>query len=169
LVLVNNRGRVLIYSPFGKLKYQFVIDEEIAVIESRIYYSAVGSTGLAVLSENHRIYAVNSVMEAVSWRVPDVARASRPSSWNVLTSGHVTVLFIIDAVFYVGMQGVAPRDVPWKINGGEYINIVPNWDSSRISLLHSSFVVQIVDSDFSLLSTVSLPSPVDAFCASSLT
>lgn len=61
------------------------------------------------------------------------------------------------------------QDLSWKVDNGEYINIVPNWDSSRIALLHSSFVVQIIDSDFSLLSTLSLCTVGDAIITSSLT
>uniref|UniRef100_A0A8R1Y1P4 Vacuolar protein sorting-associated protein 16 homolog n=2 Tax=Onchocerca TaxID=6281 RepID=A0A8R1Y1P4_ONCVO len=171
LVIVNIRGRVLVYTPLGKLKYQFIIDEEITVTETRIYYGGVGNTGLAVLSENNRIYAVNSVMEAVPWRIPDIAKANHPSAWNVLTSLQVTILFVIGNAFYAGMQGVAPHllDLSWKIDSGEYTNIVPNWDSSRIALLHSSFVIQIIDSDFSLLSTLSLRTVGDAIVTSSLT
>ncbi|KAL3982294.1 Vps16 N-terminal region family protein [Acanthocheilonema viteae] len=171
LVIVNIRGRVLVYTPLGKLKYQFIIDEEITITETRIYHGGAGNTGLAVLSENNRIYAVNSVMEAVPWRIHDIAKASHPSAWNVLTSLQVTVLFVIGNAFYAGMQGIAPHllDLSWKISNGEYINIVPNWDSSRIALLHSSFVVQIIDSDFSLLSTLSLCTAGDAIITSSLT
>ncbi|VIO86876.1 Uncharacterized protein BM_BM18160 [Brugia malayi] len=171
LVIVNIRGRVLVYTPLGKLKYQFMIDEEITVTETRIYHGGVGNAGLAVLSENNRIYAVNSVMEAIPWRIPDVAKASHPSAWNVLTSVQVTILFVIGNAFYAGMQGLAPHllDLSWKFDHGEYINIVPNWDSSRMTLLHSSFVVQIIDSDFSLLSTLSLLTAGDSIVTSSLT
>ncbi|VDK75281.1 unnamed protein product [Litomosoides sigmodontis] len=171
LVIINIRGHVLVYAPLGKLKYQFVIDEDITVTETRVYHGGMGNTGLAVLSENNRIYAVNSVVEAVPWRIPDIAKATHPSAWNVLTSLQVTVLFVIGNAFYAGVQGIAPHllDLPWKIDNGEYINIVPNWDSSRIAVLHSSFVVQIIDSDFSLLSTLSLCAAGDAIITSSLT
>ncbi|VDN05647.1 unnamed protein product [Thelazia callipaeda] len=158
LVIVNVRGRVHVYTPLGKLKYQFVMDEEITVVETRIYYGGVGNTGIAVLSENNRIYAVNSVMEAVPWRVPDIAKSNLLSTWNVLTFVNVTILSVIGTAFYASMQGLAPQllELPWKIDSGEYINIIPNWDSTRIALLHSSFIVQIIDSDFSLLFTLSL-------------
>uniref|UniRef100_A0A915PN14 Vacuolar protein sorting-associated protein 16 homolog n=1 Tax=Setaria digitata TaxID=48799 RepID=A0A915PN14_9BILA len=143
---------------------------EIIVAETRLYHGGMGNTGLAVLSENNRIYAVNSVMEAVPWRIPDIAKASRPSAWSVLTSVQVTVLFIIGNAFYAGVQALAPHllDLSWKIDNGEYTNIVPNWDSSRMALLHSSFVVQIIDSDFSLLSTLPLHTAGDMVITSSL-
>uniref|UniRef100_A0A1I7VGH0 Vacuolar protein sorting-associated protein 16 homolog n=1 Tax=Loa loa TaxID=7209 RepID=A0A1I7VGH0_LOALO len=171
LVIVNIRGRVLVYTPLGKLKYQFIIDEEITVTETRIYHGGMGNTGLAVISDNNRIYAVNSVMEAVPWRIPDIAKGTHPSAWNVLTSLQVTVLFIIGNAFYAGVQGISPHllDLSWKIDNGEYVNIVPNWDSSRMALLHSSFVVQIIDSDFSLLCTLSICTVGDSIIRSSLT
>lgn len=37
------------------------------------------------------------------------AEIRRPSAWNVLTFGQVTLLIVIDDAFYAGMQGVAPR------------------------------------------------------------
>ncbi|MCP9265930.1 Vacuolar protein sorting-associated protein 16-like protein [Dirofilaria immitis] len=172
LVIINIRGRVLVYTPLGKLKYQFIIDEEITITETRVYHDGVGNTGLAVLSENNRIYAVNSVMEAVPWRIPDITKAGHPSAWNVLTSLQVTILFVIGNAFYAGMQELHHIfwfDLSWKIDIGEYINIVPNWDSSRLALFHSSSVIQIIDSDFSLLSTLSLCAASDTLVASSLT
>lgn len=161
LIVVGIRGRVFIYDPLGKIRNQFSIEQEISIAESRIFYGTAGNTGLAILTETNRIFAVNSVMEAVPWRIPDIYRSSRPTAWNILTShsAQMTVLFVMGDNFYAAMQGVAPQalNVLWKLPDGEYREIVPNWDCTRIAFAHSSGMVQVVDSDFSLLSSVTIP------------
>ncbi|VDM37328.1 unnamed protein product [Toxocara canis] len=161
LIVVGTRGRVLVYDPLGKIRNHFSVEQEVSVAESRIFYGTAGNTGLAILTETNRIFAVNSVMEPVPWRIPDIYRSSRPTAWNVLTShsAQMTVLFVMGDNFYAGMQGVAPQalNVQWKLADGEYREIVPNWDCTRIAFSHSLGVVQVVDSDFSLLSSVTIP------------
>ncbi|VDK46335.1 unnamed protein product [Anisakis simplex] len=133
---------------------------EISVAESRIFYGSAGSTGLAVLTDTNRIFAVNSIMEAVPWRIPDIYRSSRPTAWNILISNtQITVLFVMGDTFYAGMQGVAPQslNVQWKLTNGEYREIVPNCDCTRIAFAHSSGVIQVVDFDFCLLSSIKIP------------
>lgn len=161
LVVVGSRGRILVYNPLGKLKNQFTIEQEAAVSDSRVFHGFAGNTGLAVLTETNRVFAVNSVMEAVPWRIPDFLRSERPTAWNVITppSAQMTFLFVVGDNFYAGMQGVAPQIVNahWKLSGGEYSQISPNWDCSQIAMVHTSRVVQIISSDFILLHTVKIP------------
>lgn len=54
----------------------FMIFQELVVVDSRVYHGIAGNTGVAVLTETNRIFAVNSVMEAVPWRISDI-----PSIW----------------------------------------------------------------------------------------
>lgn len=37
---------------------------------------------------------------------------------------------------------------------GNYVDIVTSWDYSRLAFLHSTDVVQVVDSEFTLISTI---------------
>ncbi|VDN57724.1 unnamed protein product [Dracunculus medinensis] len=162
LVIVGKIGQIFVYSPRGKLLNQFAIDKDLKVIDSRIFYGIMGNTGLAVLTENGHIFALNSVIEAVPWRIRDISRADRPSAWTVLlsTSGQTTILLIYGDDFYAAMQGVALLllNISWKLSGGEYIEVVPNWDYTRIAFVHSSGLVQLVNSDLTLISTIVLSS-----------
>lgn len=161
LIVVGSKGRVLIYSALGKLKNQFTIEQDITIGESHVFHGSGGNSGLSVLTETNRIFAVNSVTEPVPWRIPDVLRGVRPTAWNVLapSSAQITILFIMGDSFYVGMQGVPPQslNVQWKLSGGDYTEITPNWDYSRLAIAHTSHVVQVVSSDFVLLHTISFP------------
>ncbi|MFH4982823.1 hypothetical protein AB6A40_009532 [Gnathostoma spinigerum] len=160
LVIVGSKGRIYVYNPLGKLKSQFIMDKEISIMESRTFLGPGGATGLAVLTENNRIFVVNSVLEPVPWRISDIIRSGKPSAWNVITSpsSQISVLLVIGDSFYAAMQGVTaqPVTVNWKLPGGEYVDIIPYWDYSRVAFAHSSGIIQVVNSDFTILSVISV-------------
>uniref|UniRef100_A0A0N5A7L6 Vacuolar protein sorting-associated protein 16 homolog n=1 Tax=Syphacia muris TaxID=451379 RepID=A0A0N5A7L6_9BILA len=158
LIVLSKRGHVYIYTPLGQRISTYHFGQEASIVQSRLFNSAHGSTGLAVLLETNFIFVVNSVLDFAPWRLPQVEHGEHPSVWNVLspnTFGQVTVVSV---------------NLSWKLTDGNYLDACSNWDSSQIAFSHTSLVVQIANSDFSLLYTVTFPEgslPVASITSSS--
>lgn len=154
LLVISANGRVLMYDVLGKLLENFSMGDEtlaLGLLDAKIF-SYANETGLAIFNNAKHFFAVNSVSTHLLWRIKDQTNETFQSltCWAVLASAvkSTQVLLCSRTRFFLGRQdsnGVQLCNFFWARRDGQYIDMKPNNNNSKLLLLHDSNIVQLID------------------------